>query len=90
MTHGLHQIVMFGEPLTGETVQRLDRRLAAGRQTLGEKLAEQWVKAIPGRAVIGLDAMDQQILVLGTLNHVLGVGAARHELAQVGIEATQD
>ncbi|MNN07388.1 hypothetical protein D3C81_1202120 [compost metagenome] len=65
------QAVVPGEPAGAEAVQGPQVVLAA-LQAGAEKLAEQGVEAIPDGAVIGVDPIDQQVLVFHALDQIAG------------------
>ncbi|MNH16927.1 hypothetical protein D3C79_765790 [compost metagenome] len=80
----------LGEPVRRAAMQFGLRGAVAAFQARGEEVAEQRMKAIPGLAVIGLDAKDQQIVFVQALQHGLRRVTAGHRLRQRGIEAPAD
>ncbi|MNF80417.1 hypothetical protein D3C84_626620 [compost metagenome] len=89
VAHRLHQVVMLGEPLAGAAVQGFHLPFPACRQALGEEFAEQRVEAVPGQVVVGFDAVDQQVLVLGAFDQLMGARAVADEPGEIGIEAPE-
>ncbi|MCY1235016.1 hypothetical protein D9M72_476180 [compost metagenome] len=89
VAHGLHQQVIGGEPAAGTAMDGLHGILALLRKTLGKELTEQRMEAVPRRRIVGLHAVDQQVLVLGALDQVGGFRVFRDSFGQAGIETPE-
>ncbi|MNN49680.1 hypothetical protein D3C81_1642200 [compost metagenome] len=59
------------------------------RKAPGKEFAEQRVEAVPRRGIVGLHAVDQQVLVLGALDQVGGFRVFRDSFGQAGIETPE-
>ncbi|MNJ45869.1 hypothetical protein D3C77_409810 [compost metagenome] len=71
MAYGFSQKLSFGKPVSGAAMQFGLRSAVTSRQTRGEKISEQRMKAIPGLPVVCLHTKNQQIVFIEALQHCL-------------------
>ncbi|MNM84011.1 hypothetical protein D3C81_960830 [compost metagenome] len=90
MAQGLGQVIVGGEPAGAMPVQFAHGIGAKPLQPGGKEFAKQRVEAVPGQAVVGIDALDQQVLVFHALDQLAGIGIAGHCLGHGRIETPED